>query len=100
MAVGPDAPAPPRGATGLYHLAWEVGSIEDLAGARTALANLDALGGMSDHGATKSLYGADPDGNEFEIMWMVPREQWGQYDRRAVVEPLNMQSEVQRYGSA
>ena len=33
-------------------------------------------------------------------MWMVPREQWGQYDRRAVVEPLNMQREVERYGSA
>ena len=100
MAVGPDAPAPPRGSTGLYHLAWEVGSIEDLAEARTTLANLGALGGQSDHGATKSLYGADPDGNEFEIMWMVPREQWGQYDRRAVVEPLNMQREVERYGSA
>ena len=52
MAVGPDAPAPPRGSTGLYHLAWEVGSIEDLAEARTTLANLGALGGQSDHGAT------------------------------------------------
>jgi len=97
MAVGPDAPAPPRGATGLYHLAWQVDSIEDLAAAQTTLVELDALGGQSDHGATKSLYGADPDGNEFEIMWMVPRDQWGQYDRRAVVAPLNMQREVERY---
>ena len=31
FAVGPDAPRPPRGSTGLYHLAWEVPSIEDLA---------------------------------------------------------------------
>src|SRR5665213_3106008 len=89
MAVGPDAPRPPRGATGLYHLAWQVPSIEDLAGARTVLAGLGALTGQSDHGATKSLYGADPDGNEFEVMWLVPRDQWGQYDKRAVVEPLN-----------
>ena len=37
-----------------------------------------ALGGASDHGVSKSLYGRDPDGNEFEIMWRVPREAWGE----------------------
>lgn len=100
MAVGPDAPRPPRGSTGLYHLAWEVPAIEDLAAAAATLAGLDALIGMSDHGATKSLYGADPDGNEFELMWMVPRDQWGAYDRRAVIEPLDLQREVARYGRA
>lgn len=100
MAVGPDAPRPPRGSTGLYHLAWEVPAIEDLAAAAATLAGLDALVGMSDHGATKSLYGADPDGNEFELMWMVPRDQWGAYDRRAVIEPLDLQREVARYGRA
>lgn len=98
MAVGPDAPKPPRGSTGLYHLAWEVPTIEDLASASAVLAELDALTGMSDHGATKSLYGADPDGNEFELMWMVPRDQWGQYDKRAVVQPLDLRREVSRFG--
>jgi catechol-2,3-dioxygenase len=98
MAVGADAPRPPRGSTGLYHLAWEVPTIEDLASASAVLANLNALTGMSDHGATKSLYGADPDGNEFELMWMVPRDQWGQYDKRAVVQPLDMQRELSRHG--
>jgi len=97
MAVGPKAPHPPRGATGLYHLAWQVPSIEDLAAAREVLTGLDALSGQSDHGATKSLYGADPDGNEFEVMWLVPKDQWGQYDRRAVVEPLNLPREVERF---
>ena len=94
MAVGANAPRAPRGSTGLYHLAWEVAAIEDLADAATQLANLNALSGQSDHGATKSLYGADPDGNEFEVMWMVPRDEWGEYDRRAVVEPLNLQKEI------
>jgi len=98
MEVGEQAPRPPRGATGLYHLAWEVPRIEDLAEAEAVLANLGALTGRSDHGATKSLYGQDPDGNEFEIMWMVPREGWGEYDRRAVVQPLRMEQEVSRYG--
>src|SRR3972149_1320911 len=68
LAVAPDAPQPPRGSTGLYHLAWEVPRIEDLAAAAAVLAELGALSGMSDHGATKSLYGRDPDGIEFEGM--------------------------------
>ena len=98
MEVGANAPAPPRGATGLYHLAWEVPTIEDLQAARVTLANLGALGGQSDHGATKSLYGQDPDGNEFEVMWMVPREDWGEHDRRAIIAPLEMEREVAKYG--
>lgn len=92
--VGPNAPAPPRGATGLYHLAWEVPEISDLGTARDTLANLGALVGQSDHGATKSLYARDPDGNEFEVMWMLPREEWGEFDRRAITAPLNLEREV------
>jgi catechol-2,3-dioxygenase len=98
MTVGADAPAPPRGATGLYHLAWEVETIDDLSAIAQKLVDLDALTGMSDHGATKSLYGRDPDGIEFEVMWMVPRDQWGEFDRQAVVRPLDLQRELQRFG--
>ena len=35
-----------------------------------------AISGESDHGASLSLYAADPDGNEFEVFWMVPRDEW------------------------
>jgi catechol-2,3-dioxygenase len=100
MAVGPDAPRPSRGSTGLYHLAWEVPRIEDLARAAGVLTEEGALGGASDHGATKSLYGQDPDGNEFEIMWMVPRDEWGEYETRAVIQPLDIERELERYGTA
>lgn len=92
--VGENAPSTPRGATGLYHLAWEVPALEDLATARATLAELGALVGQSDHGATKSLYAVDPDGNEFEVMWMVPREEWGDYDRRAITAPLHLEREI------
>jgi len=98
FSVGAGAPSPPRGSTGLYHLAWEVPTIEDLAKAAATLTNLDALTGMSDHGATKSLYGRDPDGIEFEVMWLVPRAEWGEYERRGVVMPLDMEKEVARFG--
>jgi catechol-2,3-dioxygenase len=96
--VGPDAPVPSRGSVGLYHLAWEVASIGDLATARDLLARFGALTGASDHGATKSLYGRDPDGNEFEVMWMVPREAWGDYEAAAPVMPLDLEAELTRWG--
>ncbi|TMG01141.1 MAG: VOC family protein [Chloroflexi bacterium] len=98
FGVGPAASQPARGAVGLYHLAWEVPSIEDLAAAASTLTELNALTGMSDHGATKSLYGQDPDGIEFEVMWLVPRDEWGEYERRALVMPLDLNRELARFG--
>jgi catechol-2,3-dioxygenase len=99
LQLGPNAQQSAGRAVGLYHLAWEVPTIEDLAKAASVLSEYDALTGMSDHGATKSLYGHDPDGIEFEIMWMVPREQWGEYERRAVVQPLDLRRELERFGA-
>jgi catechol-2,3-dioxygenase len=55
------------------------------------------LVGESSHGATKSLYGVDPDDNEFEIMWMLPRADWGTYEMAAPIEPLDLSAEVQRW---
>jgi catechol-2,3-dioxygenase len=98
FAVGPAAPRPPRGATGLYHLAWEVPRIEDLVLAASVLKEAGALGGASDHGVSKSLYGQDPDGNEFEIMWRVPREQWGDMEKEAGIAPLDLEAELRIHG--
>lgn len=95
FSVGPGE----RGRIGLYHLAWQVGRIEDLKTARETLLAMNAYTGESDHGATKSIYGHDPDGNEFEIMWLVPRDQWGQYENEAVVEPLDLDTEISRFHS-
>jgi catechol-2,3-dioxygenase len=99
FSVGPEAPRPSRGAVGLYHLAWEVPTIDDLAEAARILSAAGALGGASDHGVSKSLYGADPDGNEFEIMWRVPREAWGEFEHKGAVMPLDLDAEVRRWGS-
>src|SRR6186997_1294308 len=58
--VGAAAPRPPRGSVGLYHLAWEIDTIEALAEMSERLRGLEALTGASDHGVSKSLYGRDP----------------------------------------
>ena len=97
--VGTQAPRPPRGSVGLYHLAWEIDTIEGLAEMAGRLRELGALTGASDHGVSKSLYGRDPDGNEFEVMWQVPREAWGEFADQATVMPLDLDRELQRWGT-
>ena len=97
FAVG-DAGGPKRrGAIGLYHLAWQLDTIDELAEAKRTLVEAGAYTGESSHGATKSLYGADPDGNEFELMWMLPREAWGDFEHTATVEHLDLAGEIQRW---
>lgn len=96
MEVGANAPRPPRGSTGLYHLAWQLPDIEALAAARETLRQAGALGGESDHGATKSVYGHDPDGNEFELMVLLPKSEWGRYAHEAPVMRLDWDEERAR----
>jgi catechol-2,3-dioxygenase len=99
FGIGEGAPPPGHGdRVGLYHLAWEVDALTDLAEARRALADVDALTGESDHGNSLSIYAADPDGNEFEVFWMVPREEWE--TRGFGVRPLDLQGELERRGLA
>jgi catechol-2,3-dioxygenase len=97
FGVGPQPPRP-AGALGLYHLAWQVDTIEELEEARVTLVSLDAYTGESSHGATKSVYGRDPDGNQFEVMWMLPRARWGEYENAAPIERLDLASEVEQWG--
>lgn len=97
FSVGPGAPRPARGSVGLYHLAWQVDSIKSLVGAKETLVRMGAYVGESDHGTSKSLYGHDPDGNEFEIMFAVPRDQWGEAEHAAMIAPLDLDAEVARF---
>jgi len=85
---------PKRPGIGLYHLAWQVDTIDELAAAQVTLAELGALVGESSHGATKSLYGQDPDGNEFEVMWMLPKAHWGEYENSAPIERLDLAGDL------
>jgi catechol-2,3-dioxygenase len=95
--AAPGAAPKRRGGIGLYHLAWQVDTIDELQSARTTLMDAGAFTGESSHGATKSLYGADPDGNEFEIMWMLPQEAWGEYENAAPVDRLDLAAELSRW---
>ena len=97
FGVGTAAAPKVRGGIGLYHLAWQLDTIEELAEARETLIDVGAYTGESSHGATKSLYGADPDGNEFEVMWMLPRQEWGAYENAAPIDVLDLSAEIERW---
>lgn len=98
---GAEPSAAGRGTVGLYHLAWEVdtlATLEVLAGRLTAAG---ALVGASDHGTTKSLYGTDPDGLEFEVVWLVPAALLDEaaLAARRGIRPLDLAGEQARYGA-
>jgi len=86
---------------GLYHLAWEVDTLNELERLAGVLAEHRALAGASDHGSTKSLYGRDVDGIEFEIAWIVPAALLDDaaIDARKSIEALDITLEKRRYGA-
>jgi len=101
--IGESAAASGAGRTtvGLYHLAWEVDTLRDLDALAVRLADVGALVGSSDHSSTKSLYGHDPDGLEFEIAWIVPADRIDDQVRagRTSIRPLDLAREIERYGA-
>jgi catechol-2,3-dioxygenase len=90
-----------RSSVGLYHLAWEVDTLSDLEAISAKLAAAGALVGASDHSTTKSLYGHDPDGIEFEIAWIVPADHLDDATLagRTSIRPLDLSREIARYGA-
>jgi catechol-2,3-dioxygenase len=94
-----DAARPQSPYVGLYHLAWEVGTLAELAQIRGRLAERGALVGASDHRVSKSLYAKDPSGIEFEVMWRVPAEDWEQeMQAGGMIAPLDLEGELARWG--
>ena len=89
-----------RTTVGLYHLAWEVDTLATLEELAEKLAAAGALVGSSDHGTTKSLYGKDPDGLEFEIAWIIPADRLDEAAREArkQIRRLDLDREIARYG--
>lgn len=104
FSIGADAgpSSAGRATVGLYHLAWEVGTLADLVDLRRRLLEAGALVGESDHTVSKSLYAQDPDGLEFEVCWVVPLALLGDggggaLDPRPL--PLDLAREIGHFGA-
>jgi len=88
-----------RATVGLYHLAWEVDTLDELTRIAGVLKDAGALVGSSDHGTTKALYAHDPDGLEFEVCWLVPADRLP-VEVDAITKPLDLDAEKARYGGS
>ncbi|MGZ8480874.1 MAG: VOC family protein [Candidatus Limnocylindria bacterium] len=89
LRVGDSAPSPLPTAVGLYHVAIQLADWDAVKQARDVLAERGLLRGTADHGVSRSLYTADPDGNEIELFCDAPREEWeGRVDEVMTVRPL------------
>jgi catechol-2,3-dioxygenase len=99
-AQAADSPAG-RTAVGLYHLAWEVDTLAELKRLAGVLAEAGSLVGSSDHTTSKSLYAKDPDGIEFEVVWLVPGDKVAEAKASGAqgVRPLSLDREIERYGA-
>lgn len=68
---------PPRGTTGLYHVALVYPDRPALAAALKRLVEHGvALEGAADHGVSEALYLSDPDGNGVELYLDRPEQEW------------------------
>ena len=102
IGAGAGDSAAGRSTVGLYHLAWEVQTLDDLEEYAGRLAEAGALVGASDHGTTKSLYAKDPDGLEFEVVWVIPAHlltSAAVEQGKAQILPLDLAKEKARYGA-
>jgi catechol 2,3-dioxygenase-like lactoylglutathione lyase family enzyme len=100
FSIGDAAANSPAGrqAVGLYHLAWEVDTLGDLARFAERLTEAGALVGATDHGTTRALYAKDPDGLEFELTWIIPADLLGPDDGPAG-RPLDLARDIERFGA-
>ncbi|PYM15406.1 MAG: glyoxalase [Candidatus Rokuibacteriota bacterium] len=74
--VGEDAPGPQKKQVGLNHIAWRMGTLEDLAEMYERLRARDIPFSVSDHTVSIGIYFSDPDGNGLEAYFEQPRHEW------------------------
>ena len=91
LRVGDSAPSSAPNSVGLYHVAIQLADLDAVKHAHRLLAERGILKGTADHGVTKSLYTADPDGNEIELYCDAPRSEWeGRVGEAMTVRPLDL----------
>jgi catechol 2,3-dioxygenase len=90
-----DGPAQPDGVAGLHHVALNFSSKARLAQAVSRLVDVGwPLRQLSDHGTHLAVYLSDPDGNDLELAWDRPTDQWprfGDADAPAIDAPLELE---------
>lgn len=93
-AVGEDAPGPDADRVGMYHFAWEMESFDDLRKLHRELGEKNVtIAGLGDHGISTGVYFFDPDGNEIEVFYELPRDRWPETDIFGGSFPMSLEEE-------
>ena len=99
-AIGMDAAGPDHSLIGQAHMAWQMESFEDLQELYLRLKENDGrIQIVRDHGISLGVYLLDPDDNEIEVYYELPKSQWKSHPEkglfggefpRTLEEPLNV----------
>jgi catechol-2,3-dioxygenase len=81
----------------MFHVALEVGTLDELAAAHDTLRAAGVLRGAVDQGMHLSVYAVDPDGLEVEIIWRAPDDAWS-YADALQRRPLDVDAARARWG--
>ena len=77
MQISPDAPGPEQDRVGMYHAGWQLESLDEMVNLKSRLeAKGVDVAGVGDHGISIGIYVRDPDGNELEFFYELPRAEW------------------------
>ena len=88
--IADDAPGPESTRAGLYHIAYELGSLDEVKEAYRLIQEMGVtVAGYGDHGDTKGLYILDPDGIEIELYAIAP-----EYENTSLEEILTQTADL------
>lgn len=93
LHAAPHAPPPPKGSTGLFHMAFRLPSRRALSGMIVRVRNQDwPFEGFGDHNVSEAAYLSDPEGNGVELYADRSRDVWHSVEGEVFMttEPLDV----------
>ncbi len=84
-AIGMDAAGPDHSVIGQAHMAWQMETFDDLQELYNRLKeNGVRIVRLGDHGVSMGVYLLDPDDNEIEVYYELPKAQWERHPEKGL----------------
>ncbi len=84
-AIGMDADGPDHSVVGQAHMAWQMETFEDLQELYDRMVeNNVRIQRIGDHGISLGVYLLDPDDNEIEVYYEMPKAEWKRHPEKGL----------------
>ena len=84
-AIGMDADGPNHSVVGQAHMAWQMETFEDLQELYDRMVeNNVRIQRIGDHGISLGVYLLDPDDNEIEVYYEMPKAEWERHPEKGL----------------